>query len=362
MSGPVPDSAGALAERLFGATLGALELFSVYLGAELGLYRALLKHGPQTPDGLARAAGIGPRYAREWLEQQAVAGLLGVEDPAAEAGARRYALDADHARVLAAPDDTAHLAPFAHMLVGIGQVLPLVVEAYRTGGGVPYHAYGEAFRHGQGHINRPAFTHELATDWLAAMPDVVARLDSAQRARVADLGCGQGFSTIALAKAFLSAWVDGFDSDPASIADARRHAAEAGLDGRVRLLQADASELAAYGPFDLVVILEALHDMARPVEALAAARGALAAGGTLLVVDERVAHSFTAPGDEVERMMFGWSVTHCLPTQMVEQPSAALGAALRSDTVRQLAAKASFASVEVLPVENDFFRFYRLNP
>jgi 2-polyprenyl-3-methyl-5-hydroxy-6-metoxy-1,4-benzoquinol methylase len=362
MSDPVPPRTEALAERLFGAALGALELFSVYLGVELGLYRALLQTGPQTADGLARAAGIAPRYAREWLEQQAVAGLLGVEDLAAEAGARRYALDAEHARVLAAPDDTAHVAPFAHMLVGIGQVLPRVVEAYRTGGGVPYQAYGEAFRHGQGHINRPAFTHELAADWLAAMPDVVARLESAQRARVADLGCGQGFSTIALARAFLTAWVDGFDSDPASIADARRHAAEAGLDGRVRLVQADASELAAHGPFDLVVILEALHDLARPAEALGAARAALADGGTLLVVDERVADQFVAPGDEVERMIFGWSVTHCLPTQMVEQPSAALGTAMRADTVRELAAHARFASVEVLPVHNDFFRLYRLDP
>ena len=102
--------------------------------------------------------------------------------------------------------------------------------------------------------------------------------------------------------------------------------------------------------------------MARPVDVLRAARAALADGGTLLVVDERVADSFTAPGDEVERMMFGWSVTHCLPTQLAEQPSAALGTALRADTVRALAAEAGFARVEVLPVDNDFFRLYRLWP
>jgi len=345
----------ALTERLFAATLGALELYSVYLGSELGLYRSLADHGPLTPPELADGAGIAPRYAVEWLEQQAVAGLLDVEDREP----RRYRLAPEHARVLADPDDPAQVAPFAHMLAGIGQVLPRVVDAYRTGGGVPYHAYGRDFRHGQGHINRPAFTHELPTAWLAAMPDVVARLQTGG-ARVADLGCGQGWSTIALARAFPAADLDGLDLDDASIAEARRHAADAGV--RARFLAGDATELTQDGPYDLVLILEALHDMAHPVDALAAARTALAPDGAVLVVDERVADTFTAPGDEVERMMYGWSVTHCLPTQLAEQPSAALGTVMRSSTVRALADQAGYARVDVLGVENDFFRLYRLDP
>jgi len=353
------SSADALAERLFGATIGALELFSVFLGSELGLYRALARHGALTPSELAERAGIAPRYAREWLEQQAVAGLLDVQDAGAPAGVRRYALEGEHARVLAAPDDAVHVAPFAHMLAGIGQVLPRVVDAYRTGGGVPYHAYGRDFRHGQGHINRPAFTHELPGNWLAAMPDIVGRLHAAG-ARVADVGCGQGWSTIALARAFPTADVDGLDLDDASIAEARRHAAEAGIG--VDFLAADATALAARGPYDLVLILEALHDMPRPADVLRAARAALAVGGAVLVVDERVADTFTAPGDEVERMMYGWSVTHCLPTQLVEQPSAALGTVMRAGTVRQLADQAGYTRVDVLPVDNDFFRLYRLHP
>src|SRR5687768_17424425 len=184
MNATTPAHTDALVERLFGATLGALELFSVYLGAELGLYRALDARGPLTPTELAAAAGIAPRYAQEWLEQQAVAAFVEVDDPAADE--RRYALPAEHARVLARPDDAAHVAPFAHMLAGIGAVLPRVAEAYRTGGGVPYSEYGTEFRHGQGHINRPAFTHELPTEWLGAMPDIVARLQDGGRPRVAD--------------------------------------------------------------------------------------------------------------------------------------------------------------------------------
>jgi protein-L-isoaspartate O-methyltransferase len=306
----------ALVERLFAATIDALELHAVYLGAELGLYRTLADRGPLTPPELAVAAGITPRYAREWLEQQAVAGILDAEEAAEEApsaGAadlRRYALDPEHARVLAEPDDTAHVAPFAHMLAGIGQVLPRLVDAYRTGDGVPYLAYGRDFRHGQGHINRPAFTHALPTEWIGALPDVVARLERGS-ARIADVGCGQGWSTIAVARAYPGAQVVGIDADAPSVAEARRHAAEAGV--RASFVEADAAQLAAHGPFDLVLVLEALHDLARPVEFLAAARGALAPGGVALVVDEKVADAFTAPGDETERMMYGWSVLHCLP-------------------------------------------------
>jgi 2-polyprenyl-3-methyl-5-hydroxy-6-metoxy-1,4-benzoquinol methylase len=358
----VLDRTDALAERLFGAALGALELYSVYLGAELGLYRALDEQGPLVSGALAEHAGIDPRYAREWLEQQAVAGLIEVEDTGAAPEERLYALTADHAPVLVEAEDLAHVAPFAHMVAGIGRVLPEVAAAYRTGRGVPYKAYGRDFRHGQGQINRPAFTQELPSEWLAAMPDVVARLETGRPARVADLGCGQGWSSIAMAQEFLHAHVDGIDVDPGSIADARRNAERAGMNGRLRFLEGDAAGLAGHGPYDLILVLEALHDMARPVEALAAARAALADGGAVLVVDERVADRFTAPGDVIERMMYGWSVVHCLPTQLVERPTAATGTVMRADEVRARAAAAGFTRVEVLPVENAFFRLYRLYP
>jgi protein-L-isoaspartate O-methyltransferase len=130
-----------------------------------------------------------------------------------------------------------------------------------------------------------AFALQLPTGWLAAMPDVVARLETARHPRVADVGCGQGFSTLAIARAFLDAHVDGFDVDAASIADARAHAVEAGLDGRVRFVCADAASIGTHGPYDLVL----LHDMSDSTAALLAA---LSAGGAVLVVDERVDESF----------------------------------------------------------------------
>ena len=345
-----------LDDRLLEATTGALELFAVSLGDRLGLYETLRTGGPTTAPGLAAAAGIHPRYAREWLEQQAVTGTLTVDDPAAAPDDRRYELPDAHAGVLADPRDAAHLAPFARRVVGVARVLDQVADAYRDGSGVPYARYGTEFREGQGAINRPAFTTTLVDEWIPAAGDLADRLRAG--GRIADIGCGQGWSSIAVAHAFPDAEVWGIDADVASVEDARILASEEAAD--VRFEAADAAELAAHGPFDGVLVLECLHDMARPVEVLASARAALGPGGSVVVADEAVAHTFTAPGDVVERMMYGWSVVHCLPASMAEQPSAALGTVLREDTVRALAREAGFTSVEVLPVDGGFFRLYRL--
>ena len=351
----------ALAERLFEATLGALEMFSVHIGWRLGLYAELADWGPATAAELSRRAEIDERYAREWLEPQAVAGLLEVDDAGLPADRRAYRLTAEHADVLADPDSLAYLAPFGALLAGIGGALPEVVAAYRTGEGVSFAHYGPDLRDGQGEINRPSFTHELP-GWLTGIPDVGEALRAGRPLRIADVGCGQGYSSVAIARAFPAALVDGVDADAASVEDARARAELAGVADRARFVRRDASAVADGGPYDLVCIFEALHDMARPVEALAGARAALAPGGGGLVADERVADAFTAPGDPVERMMFGWSVTHCLPASRHEHPSEALGTVLRADTLRELAGRAGFARAEVIDGGNDFLRLYWLVP
>jgi 2-polyprenyl-3-methyl-5-hydroxy-6-metoxy-1,4-benzoquinol methylase len=124
----------------------------------------------------------------------------------------------------------------------------------------------------------------------------------------------------------------------------------------------DAADPALAGRFDLVTIFEALHDMSHPIEALRAAHGLLAPGGSVVVADERVAETFTAPGDDVERMMYGWSVLTCLPGGRTAAGSAATGTVMRPSTLRAYAEAAAFISVDILPIEHDFFRFYRLWP
>ena len=354
------DARELLAGRLVDGLTQALELFGVYLGVELGLYRALAELGAATGAELAGRAGVAPRYAREWLEQQAVAGYLACDDPSEPAERRRFRLPEGHAEVLVDPDSPFHAAPLALALAGTAGVLARLPEAYRGGGGVAYADYGRAIRDGIAAANRPMFLHELAGAWLPAVPDLHRRLASAQAPRLLDLGCGLGASSLALARAYPRATVLGVDLDGASVAGARAAAAAAGLADRVSFAVGDAAHLTPEAPFDLVTVFEALHDMGDPEGALRAARELLADGGSVLVADERVADAFTAPGDATERLMYGWSILHCLPATLAEDHVEANGTVLRSPTLARWAAAAGFGDVEVLAVDNPFWRFYRL--
>jgi rhodanese-related sulfurtransferase/2-polyprenyl-3-methyl-5-hydroxy-6-metoxy-1,4-benzoquinol methylase len=345
--------------RIFEASVAALELLSVHLGRRLGLYQAVSVPDGVTVDELAARASIAPRYAQEWLEQQAVAGFVTVDTPDADVRARRFQLTDTQRAVFVEADDPAHLSPVADMVAGIAGVLDDVADAYRCGTGVPYARYGPHLRDGQGGINRPLYRSSLR-DWVDAT-SVGKRIAGREAdVRIADVGCGQGWSTIALAQAYPDAEVVGFDADPASIEDARRRASEVGVTAAFWALPAEA--VVDHGPFDIIVVLETLHDIARPVEALAACRSAIARGGAVVVADEKVAPRFTAPGDETERFMYGFSVLHCLPSSMAENDSAALGTVLRATAVHQMASAASFGSCEEIDVEAGFFRIYELTP
>jgi SAM-dependent methyltransferase len=345
-------------QRLSDATIGALELFGVHLGRQLGLYDVLDRRGPATAADLAARAAIDERYALEWLEQQAVAGFLVVDHASADADERRFALPVEHRGALVDPLDGDHVAPFAPMVVGIAQVLDEVADAYRQGTGVPYAHYGMDFRHGQGAINRPAFTTDLVKAWIPAVDGLATRLSLG--ATVVDIGTGHGWSAIAVACAWPSADVIGVDSDAASIDEARANAEQAGSPVRFVHTGDDGADLVALGPIDVAFIMEALHDMAQPAEVLRQVRGALSPDGIVVVADEAVAEAFTAPGDDLERMMYGWSITHCLPASRAEAPSAAVGTAIRPTTVAALAHDAGFTSCEVVDVDAGFFRLYRL--
>lgn len=350
----------ALVERLFQAVLGFNDLLAVYMGDRLGLYAALAG-GAATPAEVAAATGCDERYVREWLEHQAVGDVLEVEDVSAEPGDRRYRIPPGHAEVLLDRDSVNYMAAFARMTVGTVEPLPRVLAAFRSGEGVPYSAYPADFLEGQGEMNRTQYINLLASEWLPALPDVEERLRSGS-ARVADVACGTGWSSISIARAYPGVHVDGFDLDPESIMLARSAAAAEGLGERVDFQVRDAADPALAHRYDLVTVFEAIHDLAKPVEALAAIRDLLADGGVALVADEKVADVFTAPGDDVERVMYGWSILHCLPVGRVEQPSAETGTAMRESTFRRYAEEAGFSEVSVVPIAHDFWRFYRLAP
>ncbi|HEY7485748.1 MAG TPA: class I SAM-dependent methyltransferase [Streptosporangiaceae bacterium] len=348
----------ALAERLFQSVLQTLELGHVWLGDRLGLYAALADLGDVTPAELAKATGIAERYAREWLEQQAVAAMVDVAVPNRNPAARRYRLPPGCAEVFLDPDSLRHRVPIALQAVGVLRTLPQLKDAFRTGSGVPYADYGDDMGNIAG--NRAKFTQQLATEWLPHLPDVHARLTGGAALRVADIGCGRGWSSIAIARAFPAVRVDAIDLDQASIDEAERNAAAAGVADRVTFRCAGAATLA--GSYDLICAFECLHDMSDPVAALRAARESLGPDGVLLVAEERLAEEFVAPGDDIERFQYAWSALSCLPASLSEQPSAAIGSAIRPATVRSLALSAGFTGVEDLPIEHDLWLFYRFVP
>jgi 2-polyprenyl-3-methyl-5-hydroxy-6-metoxy-1,4-benzoquinol methylase len=352
--------ARALAARLFTAGLGAAELLADYLGMRLGLYEALAAGGPATAQQLAERAAIAPRYAREWLEQQTVSDIIEVDDVRKPPDERLYILPEGHAEALMDQDSLYYVAPMALLPVGgIAQVLPLLLDAYRRGTGVAYAEYGADFRGGQSGLNRAVFLHYLVGWIRTAMPELHARMAD-EGGRVADIACGVGWSSIALALAYPKVQVDGLDLDEASVRAARSNAVKAGVSGRVNFEVRDASESGLMGRYELVCIFDALHDMARPVEVLRSCQTLLAEGGSVLLMEPNASEEFVLPASEIERYLYAISLLHCLPVGLSEQPSVGTGTMIVPSTIRAYATQAGFIDIRVLPTEHRFYRLYHL--
>jgi 2-polyprenyl-3-methyl-5-hydroxy-6-metoxy-1,4-benzoquinol methylase len=351
----------ALVERLFMNAIGAFDLFSVHVGERLGFYRVLSDEGSLSSAELAKAAGVHERYAREWLEQQAASDLLEVEANG-DGSQRRYRLPQGQEEALLDASSLNYIAPLARAVLASIRPIDELLAAFKTGEGVPYADYGEDLHEAQAAFTRPLFEHLLGTEWLPAIAQVHERLLADPPARVADIACGQGRSSIEMARAYPKVRVDGIDSDHASIERARENVAGTGVEDRVAFHERDAADAELAGRYDLVTIFEALHDMSYPVDVLSAARGLLGDGGVMVIGDERTQDSFTAPASEIERLYYGFSLFHCLPVGMVGEGAAGTGTVIRAETVKRYADEAGFSSCEVLPIEHDFWRFYLLKP
>ena len=350
-----------LDERILAAVTACFELAAVHLGAKLGWYRALAEAAATAPE-LAERTDTDARYAREWLEQQAVAGYLHVEDVRAEPDARRYRLPAEHREVLVDELNLSYMPPFAQMALAFTRNVDRLAEVYRTGGGLSWAEMGPDARESEAAANRPYYLGPFATEDLRSLPAVDAALSAG--GRVADVGCGMGWSSIGIARAYPNARVDGYDIDEPSMEQARRNADEMSVADRVQFQVSDVGQLGdaeRTGVYDLAIALECVHDMPDPVAVLAAMRRMVGPDGTVLVMDERVGEEFTAPGDDVERLMYGFSVTCCLPDARATRPSVGTGTVMRPPTLRRYAREAGFAGVDELPIENPFFRFYQLS-
>jgi SAM-dependent methyltransferase len=209
----------------------------------------------------------------------------------------------------------------------------------------------------QAGFTRPMFATSLVTEWLPALPDVHARLTAGEPLRIADFGCGEGWAGIYLAEAYPAVTVDGFDLDDASIAAARKHAADRGVTDRVHFEVRDITDPDLPSGYDLALACEVIHDLPDPIGALASMRRVTS--GAVLIIDEKAADVFEPTGDPIERLLYAFSILHCLPAGRDAETSAATGTVMRPDVFRGYATQAGFADVETLAIDHPMFRFYR---
>ena len=342
-----------MVERLFLAMVEGMDVVSAAIGDRLGYYRAL-DEGPRTPAELAAATGTHERYAREWLEQQAMSGFLTVTDGS-------FALAPGAAEALARPGTAAWVAPMLRQFAAAAGHWADVAEGARTGSGLAWADFGTDMFESQSDVNAGQLLESLATTGLPPPhPPRIPPKAAGARVRVADVGCGGGWASIALARAVPGVQVDGFDVDAPSVALARENVERAGLAERVRVHDTDLARSAPDSEYDLVMAVECVHDMAHPVPVLGAMRRMVVPDGRVLVVDMKGAEEFVPDGDAAPRCLYGYSVLICLPDAMSGNPDGATGTVIRPSTMDRYAREAGFTAAVPLPVEHDLWRFYDL--
>ena len=315
-----------------GATMAA---GNVIVGDRLGLYRALAEQ-PMEPAELARRTGTATRYVDEWLRGQAAGGYVSY-DPAAGT----YSLTPEQAFALTDPDG-AVFAPGAFQLaLGTLRSEPRVTEAFRTGAGIGWHEHDDEVFTGCERFFRPGYTANLVESWLPALDGVADTLQAG--ARVADIGCGHGASTVLMARAYPNSVFTGSDYHDESVIQARKRAADAGLDGRVSFDVASAQTFTG-GPYDLVTSFDCLHDMGDPLGAARHVRDMLAPGGTWMVVEPYAGGSVTENLNPVGRVYYSFSTFLCVPNALSQDGGYSLGAQAGAAAIARLAHDAGFAS------------------
>jgi SAM-dependent methyltransferase len=334
-----PADVQAAAGKTFGELAVGITAPLIVLGDRLGLWAALAGAGPTTAADLAAATGTHERYVREWLRGVAVAGYLDY-DPEADA----FTLTDAFAAVLATDDSPVSMVGIFAGYPAFWSDLDKVEEFFRSGGGMEWGDHHPALAASQERFTRPMYLSGLASAWLPAADGVAAAL--AEGATVLDVGCGYGVASIIIAQTWPRASVTGIDLDDASVAQARKRAAEAGVTGQVRFEVGDATALAG-GPYDVVLFTDSLHDMGDPAAALASARTVLAPGGSVLVIEplaaDRFADDFTNP---YARIGYAVSTMVCTPSSLAQPGQAALGAMAGEARLRKTLARAGFGRVE----------------
>ncbi len=313
---------------------------SVNLGNKLGLYQAMAGAGPLTPAALAAKTGVRERYLREWLNCQAAGGYVSFDS-----GAGTYELPPEQAFVLANPDSPVFLAPAYDVAASVWMDEDKIAQAWRSGEGFGWCDRHPRLFHGTEAFFRTGYKANLVSSWIPALDGVEAKLKAG--ARVADVGCGHGASTVILAQAYPKSRFVGFDYHAASIETAAQRAKEAGVADRVQFLTASAQDYPAGDGFDLVCFMDCLHDMGDPVSAAGHTKKALRPGGTVLLVEPNASDRTEDNHHAVGRLFYAASATICVPHSLSQPVGLALGAQAGESRLASVFKEAGFGRFRV---------------
>ncbi|HVY63683.1 MAG TPA: class I SAM-dependent methyltransferase [Gammaproteobacteria bacterium] len=335
---PVPAEIEAAVGRTLTDLGAAFSGVLVNIGRRLGLYKAMAEIGTCAPEQLAEATGVRERYVREWLNNQAAGGYVRYEPES-----RKYTLPAAQALVLAVEDSPVYMAPAFEVAASFWLDEARILETFRSGEGLGWHEHNERLFHGTEMFFRTGYRTHLVADWLPALDGMVERLHAG--ARVADVGCGHGASTIVMARAFPKSQFVGVDYHAGSIATARERALEAGV-GNVRFEVATAKD---YGgrDFDLVCFMDCLHDLGDPMGALVHARDALKPDGKVMLVEPYAGDAVEENLNPLGRLFYAASAMACTPNSLSQDVGLALGAQAGEESLRRVARQAGFRDLRL---------------
>jgi SAM-dependent methyltransferase len=334
----------------FGATFHAA---LVVIGDKLGLYKGLNSGGPQTPAELANRTGTAERYVREWLASQAAGGYVTLD-----ASTGRYRLTEEQAFTLADEKSPAFLPGAFQLALAATKAVPKLIEAFRTGEGMGWHEHDHELFHGTERFFRPGYAAHLVSEWIPALSGVDARLKAG--ARVADVGCGHGASTVLMAQAYPKSTFAGFDYHEGSIQTARARAREAGVTDRVNFEVAAAKDYPGSG-YDLVTFFDCLHDMGDPVGASRHVRSTLAADGSWMIVEPFANDRVEDNLNPIGRVFYSASTLLCTPASLSQEVGLALGAQAGEARMRQVVTSGGFSRFR-RATETPFNLIYEAQP
>jgi SAM-dependent methyltransferase len=306
----------------------------VVIGEKLGLYKALAE-GSMTAAELAAKTQTDERYLREWLGSQAAGGYITYDELT-----DKFSLTEEQAFTLANEEGPAYLPGAFELALGSLAAVPRIAESFRSGAGMGWHEHADGVFHGCEKFFRPGYAANLVSTWIPVLTDVKGKLEAG--ARVADVGCGKGASTVLMAKAFPNSEFFGFDYHDKSIEAARESAKAAGIAGRVTFEVSKAKEFPGRN-YDFVTVFDCLHDMGDPIGASAHVRQSLAKDGTWMIVEPYANDQFKDNLNPVGRVMYSFSTLLCTPCSRSQEVGLCLGAQAGEARIREVVTSAGFS-------------------